>query len=66
MLGMQPVDYVVIDGPIQHGYITCWKGFTEKVLKNSKSLKIKLIEPQSSDSIISPPEPLPELIDPQE
>ena len=66
VLGMQPVDYVVIDGPIQHGYITCWKGFTEKSIEKFKSLKIKLIEPQSSDSIISPPEPLPELIDPQE
>ena len=40
VLGMEPVDFVVIDGPIEHGYITCWKGFTKRVLKNLKVLKL--------------------------
>ena len=66
VLGMEPVDFVVIDGPIEHGYITCWKGFTEKSIEKFKSLKIKLIEPQAPRSTIIPPEPLPQNINPPE
>ena len=66
VLGMEPVDFVVIDGPIEHGYITCWKGFTEKSIEKFKSLKIKLIEPQAPSSSIIPPEPLPQNINPPE
>ena len=60
---MEPVDFVVIDGPIQHGHITCWKGFTEKSIGKFESLGLNLIEPKGPTSTITPPEPLPQQID---
>ena len=63
VLGMEPVDFVVIDGPIQHGHITCWKGFTEKSIGKFESLGLNLIEPKGPTSTIAPPEPLPQQID---
>jgi hypothetical protein len=42
-----PVDFVLIDGPINHGYITCWKGLNKKHIEQFKKAGYEQIEGQA-------------------
>ena len=55
VFGNDPVDFVVIDGPISHGYLTCWKGFNEKHIERFKDAGLQLITPKNEGPIINPP-----------
>ena len=50
-----PVDFVRIDGPIKHGYITCWKGLNKKHIEQFKKAGLEQIaaeveEPWTDDA----------------
>jgi hypothetical protein len=49
------MDFVVIDGPISHGFLTCWKGFNEKHIERFKDAGLKLITPEKTSPTINPP-----------
>ncbi|MFL2480495.1 MAG: hypothetical protein ACJ0K4_13180 [Verrucomicrobiales bacterium] len=55
VFGNDPIDFVVIDGPISHGYLTCWKGFNEKHIERFKDAGLQLITPKNEGPIINPP-----------
>jgi len=55
VLGNTPVDFVLIDGPISHGYLTCWKGFNENHIERFKDAGLQLITPKNEGPIINPP-----------
>ena len=55
VFGNDPIDFVVIDGPISHGYLTCWKGFNEKHIERFKDAGLRLITPKKEGPTINPP-----------
>lgn len=55
VFGNAPVDFVIIDSPITHGYITCWKGFNESHIEKFKDSGLRLITPQNEGPVINPP-----------
>lgn len=55
VFGTNPMDFVVIDGPISHGFLTCWKGFNEKHIERFKDAGLKLITPEKTSPTINPP-----------
>ena len=55
VFGNNPMDFVVIDGPISHGYLTCWKGFNEKHIERFKDAGLRLITPKKEGPTIKPP-----------
>jgi len=55
VFGNAPVDFVLIDGPISHGYLTCWKGFNENHIERFKDAGLQLITPKNEGPIINPP-----------
>ena len=55
VFGNDPIDFVMIDGPISHGYLTCWKGFNEKHIERFQDAGLQLITPKNEGPIINPP-----------
>jgi len=49
VIDSDPVDFVLIDRPITHGYITCWKGLQRKHIEQFKKAGLEQIEIQSSE-----------------
>lgn len=48
VIDSNPIGFVLIDGPITHGYITCWKGLQRKHIEQFKEAGIEQIDIQSS------------------
>ena len=48
VINNKPMDFVLIDGPITHGYLTCWKGLQQQHIEQFKKAGFKQLEKQSS------------------
>ncbi|MFP6873316.1 MAG: hypothetical protein VCA55_07365 [Verrucomicrobiales bacterium] len=48
VINNKPVDFVIIDGPIAHGYLTCWKGLQRQHVEQFKKAGFKQLEAQST------------------
>ena len=48
VINNKPMDFVLIDAPITHGYLTCWKGLQQQHIEQFKKAGFKQLEEQSS------------------
>ncbi len=48
VINNKPMDFVLIDAPITHGYLTCWKGLQRAHIEQFKKAGFKQLELPSS------------------
>ena len=46
VIDSNPIDFVLIDAPIAHGHITCWKGLQQKHFDQFKKAGFEQIDRQ--------------------